>query len=115
MKIPENIKRYITPGTPQCSIAFALIGAVLAVLLLTIGLWKTLFICAFAAVGAVLGGIGNKQEAVREAVNRHFPAKDEPIRDKALEHAEHSEAAEIAREVEQEIGLEPEKKTEDQE
>ena len=34
----------LTVGTPQCAVACAVLGAVIAVLLLTIGFWKTLFI-----------------------------------------------------------------------
>ncbi|MBQ9196306.1 MAG: DUF2273 domain-containing protein [Clostridia bacterium] len=80
-KLSEDIKRVLTPGSALCSLIYALIGAAIAVLLLTIGFWKTLFILAFAAVGALVGGIGNKQEAVRDAVNRRFPAKDAPIKE----------------------------------
>lgn len=93
-KLSDDIKRVLTPGSALCSLIYALIGVVIAVLLLTIGFWKTLFIFAFAAAGALLGGIGNKQEAVREAVNRHFPARDVPIKDSGLEKNEIAEMAE---------------------
>lgn len=76
----KQFKTWFTPGTPACAIAYAVIGAVIAALLLAIGFWKTLFILAFAAVGALLGGVGNKQDAVREIVNKRFPSKDEPIK-----------------------------------
>ena len=88
----NRFKSFFTPGTPACAVTFAIIGAVIAALLLAIGFWKTLFILAFAAVGALLGGVANKQEAVRDIVNKRFPAKDQPIksevvRDEALKDA----------------------------
>jgi len=79
-RISSELKKYMTPGTPACAALYAFIGVVLAVLLLTIGVWKTLFILAFGAVGALIGGIGNKQEAVRSVVNRRFPARDLPLK-----------------------------------
>lgn len=95
-KISSDIKKILTPGTPLCSALYALLGVIIAVLLLTIGFWKTLFIFAFALVGGLIGGIGNKQEAVRAALNRRFPDRDVPIRDKNLERAETLEAVEKA-------------------
>ena len=80
-KLSETTKKMVTPGSTACAVTFACISVVLAVLLLTIGFWKTLFILAFGAVGALIGGIGNKKEAVRNVVNRSFPAKDEPLAD----------------------------------
>ena len=44
-----------------------------------IGFWRTLFIAVFAALGALAGGIGNKRDAVRVAINRSFPPKDKPL------------------------------------
>ena len=93
-KFSADIKKILTPGTPLCSLVYAAIGVVIAVLLLTIGPWKTLFIVAFGAVGGLLGGIGNKQEAVREIVNRRFPEKDAPIRDPNLDKSEIAEMTE---------------------
>ena len=68
-----------TPGTPLCALAYAALGVILATLLLTIGFWRTLFIAVFAALGALGGGIGNKRDAVRVAINRSFPPKDKPL------------------------------------
>ena len=81
-KLASVLKDLTTPGTPQCSLTYAVLGAVIAALLLIIGFWKTLFILAFAAVGALLGGISNKKETVRSAINRRFPSKDEPLKEK---------------------------------
>ena len=64
-------------GTPQCGALGALLGAVLAVLLLTIGLWKTLFIAAFALLGVWMGGVRSKTNFIRSIINRSFPEKGE--------------------------------------
>ena len=73
------IKEIFTPGTPLCALAYAALGVILATLLLTIGFWRTLFIAVFAALGALAGGIGNKRDAVRVAINRSVPPKDKPL------------------------------------
>lgn len=92
-KFSSECKKLLTPGSAACSVTYAVIGVVLAVLLLTIGLWKTLFILAFAAVGALLGAIGNKKDAVRDAVNRRFPARDIPLKEIPQEKSEKTEDA----------------------
>ena len=78
-KLSSAIKEIFTPGTPLCALAYAALGVILATLLLTIGFWCTLFIAVFAALGALAGGIGNKRDAVRVAINRSFPPKDKPL------------------------------------
>lgn len=78
-KLSSAIKEVFTPGTPLCALAYAALGVILATLLLTIGFWRTLFIAVFAALGALAGGIGNKRDAVRVAINRSFPPKDKPL------------------------------------
>ena len=61
----DNLNRMFTIGTPQCGAFSAFCGVVLAVLLLTIGLWKTLFIFLFAALGLFIGLCKDKKGAVR--------------------------------------------------
>ena len=78
-KLSSAIKEIFTHGTPLCALAYAALGVILATLLLTIGFWRTLFIAVFAALGALGGGIGNKRDAVRVAINRSFPPKDKPL------------------------------------
>ncbi len=78
-KLSSAIKEIFTPGTPLCAFVYALIAVVLAALLLTIGFWRTLFIAMFAAVGALIGGIANKRDVVRTAINHSFPPKDQPL------------------------------------
>lgn len=65
MQIKEFIKRVFTPGTVECAIACALLGIVVAVLLLSIGIWKTLLIVVLVALGAFLGGVKDKKAFIR--------------------------------------------------
>ena len=75
----DLLKEMLTWGTPACGVFCGVLGILLAILLLTIGFWRTLFIAVFAALGALAGGIGNKRDAVRVAINRSFPPKDKPL------------------------------------
>ena len=68
----DNLNRMLTIGTPQCGAFSAFCGVVLAVLLLTIGLWKTLFIFLFAAFGLFIGLCKDKKGAVRRVINRGY-------------------------------------------
>ena len=68
----ENLNRMLTVGTPQCGALGAFCGVVLAVLLLTIGFWKTLFIFLCAAIGLFIGLVKDKKGAVRRVINRGY-------------------------------------------
>lgn len=63
-------------GTPECGVFCAVCGAVLAALLLAIGLWKTLFIFVCAAIGLFIGLVEDKKGAVRRLVDRGLPAEN---------------------------------------
>lgn len=69
------VRSLVTVGSPVCAAFWAVLGIVLAVLLLTIGLWRTLFIAALAALGAFLGGVRSKSRFFRDLINRLFPPK----------------------------------------
>lgn len=66
----EFIKRIFTPGTVECAVACALLGGLVALLLLWIGVWKTLLIVILVALGAFLGGTTNKMEKIKQLVGR---------------------------------------------
>lgn len=65
-------------GTLQCGVFCAVCGVILAVLLLTIGLGKTLFIFAFAGAGLFIGLVKDKKNALRRAIN-HIPSGEQKI------------------------------------
>lgn len=73
---PKNI---IKIGTPECAVFMALAAMLVAVLLLLAGFWGTVLIVAFIALGAFLGGVKDKKTAVRDFVNRVFPAREPSI------------------------------------
>ncbi len=66
----------LTVGTPQCAVACAVLGAVIAVLLLTIGFWKTLFITLCILAGLFVGGVSDKDEYIRSVTEAILPRKE---------------------------------------
>lgn len=52
-------------------------GVIIALMLLFLGLWRTLFIAAFCAAGYFAGACANKTEIVKGWINRLFPPKGE--------------------------------------
>ena len=78
--MPENKNgkkpAILTVGTPQCAAACAVLGALIAVLLLTIGFWKTLFIALCILAGLFVGGVSNKDEYIRSVTEAVLPRKE---------------------------------------
>ena len=72
----ELLKEMLTWGTPACGLFCGVCGVIAAILLLTIGFWKTLFVALLCAVGAFVGGVKDKPGAVKALVNRLFPPKE---------------------------------------
>ena len=63
-------------GTPACGIVGCVAGIVLALLLIFLGFWKTLFICLLGAAGAYIGGVENKPEFWKKVINKVLPQKE---------------------------------------
>ena len=76
MKLNDFIRSVTIWGTPACGLLCAVLGAVLAALLLTIGFWKTVFVAALTFAGAFIGGVEDKPEAVKKFINRVLPPRD---------------------------------------
>ena len=72
----DFLRSLMETGTPACGLLGGIIGVVIAALLLSIGVWKTLFVVALGAVGLFLGGVKDKPGAVKALVNRLFPPKE---------------------------------------
>lgn len=66
----EFIKRVFTPGTVECAVACGLLGIVVALLLLTIGVWKTLLFVVLVAIGVFIGGVKDKRAFIRKLINK---------------------------------------------
>ena len=73
----SNKPPFLRVGTPQCGAFIALLGAVLALMLLFLGLWRTLFVVALAAIGYFLGASADKSGAIKGFINRLFPPRNE--------------------------------------
>lgn len=56
----DLLKEMLTWGTPACGVFCGVLGILLAILLLTIGFWKTLFVALLCAVGVFLGAVKDK-------------------------------------------------------
>ena len=75
-KLPGFIRKIFTVGTPECAIFAAVVAMVLAVLVLTVGLGKTLLVALFIGIGIFIGGVPGKKERFRKLINKWFPAKN---------------------------------------
>lgn len=64
-------------GTPLCGVFCGVVGAIVAVLIMCIGFWQTLFVAVLAAVGAFVGAVPNKVKWIRDTINRLFPPKNQ--------------------------------------
>ena len=65
MNMKSFFSQMFTPGTAPCAIFGMAVGAVFAVLWLTIGVGKALLIGVFCLVGAFVGGVKDKGAFVR--------------------------------------------------
>ena len=72
-----NEEKKLKIGTPKCGLVCALLGAVLALMLVFLGFWRTLFVAFFAAVGYFLGACDNKTDTIKGWINKRFPPKNE--------------------------------------
>ncbi len=64
-------------GTPLCGILFAALGALIALMLLFLGFWRTLLVAVLAAAGYFVGAVKNKPEVLKALINKWFPPKGE--------------------------------------
>lgn len=104
-------------GTPECAVFSGAVAMVLALLLLTIGFWKTLLVALCVCVGVFVGGVEDKQKMISRVVNRLFPPKAAVPLQSTKEDAERVE--ELRREAqkkaaEQDEATQPEETKEEQ-
>ena len=62
-------------GTPAFGFLIGILFAVIGLLLITLGFWKTLLLCVLFGVGYFLGAVNNKGDFVKNTVNRIIPEK----------------------------------------
>ncbi len=70
-------QKFFTPGTPQCGLAFGVVGIAVAFMLLFLGFWKTLFVALLFAGGYFMGACSNKVQMLKNGINKLFPPKGE--------------------------------------
>lgn len=68
-------------GTPAFGLIIGAALVVLGVLVMSIGFWKTLVLCALFAVGYFLGTVENKREFMKNAANKLIPDKEVKVID----------------------------------
>ncbi len=71
----EMLREMVTWGTPACGVFCGALGILVAVLLLTIGFWKTLFVALLCALGVFIGAVKDKSSFLKAVINRLFPPK----------------------------------------
>lgn len=71
------VKELLEWGTPACGLLCAVVGAVLGLLLVLLGLWPTLLVASLAALGALLGGVKDKEALLKRLLNRIIPGKND--------------------------------------
>ena len=64
-------------GTPLCGVICAGLGALLALMLLYMGFWRTLFVLILAGAGYFIGASKDKAESLKNGINKVFPPKSE--------------------------------------
>lgn len=73
----DNRPKIFRVGTPLCGLATGILGALIALMLLFLGFWRTLFVAAFFAAGYFMGASTHKTELIKGWINRLFPPKGE--------------------------------------
>ena len=86
-------------GTPAMGVACGTALVAVAVLIMIIGFWKTLILLVLFGIGFFLGTVENKQEFVKDAVNRVVPAKEAKMIDLKSEIARDQEARQAEAEM----------------
>ncbi len=64
-------------GTPAFGIFLGILFVAMGALLMTIGFWKTLLLSLLFLVGYFCGAVNNKEQFVKDTVNRVIPEKKE--------------------------------------
>jgi uncharacterized membrane protein len=71
----ESVRKLTEPGTPQAAVFFAVLGLIVALLLLLIGFWRTLLVVICCLLGCFLGGVKDKGEFIRRILSRFFAGR----------------------------------------
>ena len=79
-------------GTPMMGVAVGAALVAIAVLIMLIGFWKALLLLVLFGIGYFVGTVENKQEFVKDTVNKVIPQKEAKVIDLKSEIARDQEA-----------------------
>ena len=85
--------KFLTVGTQECALLCGLLGLLIAVLLLTIGFWKTVMLVVFFLVGLFIGGVADKKACISDLIDRWFGKRAEKVQVVVHPKAEKAAAA----------------------
>lgn len=90
-----NLKK----GTPLFGLVLGAALVALGALVMLIGFWKTIALCALFAVGYFLGTVENKREFMKNTANRLIPDKEVKVIDLKSELKREQEMIQAEEEV----------------
>ena len=68
-------------GTPEFGLVLGGLMTLLGVLVMLIGFWKTLVLCALFGIGYFIGTVENKREFMKTTANKLIPDKEVKVID----------------------------------
>ena len=90
-----NLKK----GTPAFGLVLGAALVLFGALVMLIGFWKTIALCALFAVGYFLGTVENKREFMKNTANKLIPDKEIKVIDLKSELKREQELSQAAEEV----------------
>ena len=90
-----NLKK----GTPAFGLVLGAALVLLGALVMLIGFWKTIALCALFAVGYFLDTVENKREFMKNTANKLIPDKEIKVIDLKSELKREQELSQAAEEV----------------
>jgi len=72
-KIEEALKTGFKPGTPTAKVYYGVSFFVIALLIVLIGFWKTLFVAAVTLVGIFIGSAESLGKATSNLIDKIYP------------------------------------------
>ena len=95
-------------GTPEFGLVLGGLMTLLGVLVMLIGFWKTLVLCALFGIGYFIGTVENKREFMKTTANKLIPDKEVKVIDLKSELIREQEISQAA--LEKEDGAKAKKK-----
>ena len=78
-KIEEALKTGFKPGTPTAKVYYGVSFFVIALLIVLIGFWKTLFVAAVTLVGIFIGSAESLGKATSNLIDKIYPPSKQKV------------------------------------